>query len=592
MKGFILTAIACGLLSAGNYAQAQSCAKEETFTIAVLPDTQMYTEEKGDRNTSLFISQTQWIVDNFQKENIVYVIHLGDIVNRGEERPEQWENAVRALSVLEKPQPGMPYGIPYGLAVGNHEQTPSQFAMTGKTSFFNRYFGVDHFKGRPYYGGHYGNDNDSHYDLFSAGGLDFIVIYIEYDAMDENIDALNEWAVGLCKQYDKRKAIIVSHGIIQNNEKEGVNANAPWIKQGKRIYDRLKTCPNVFMMLCGHIGDNGEGYRQDGYAGNRIKTFLSDYQSRPLGGSSLMRLMTFDKKHDLIKIRTIAPFLGTEEDDSDSRFVKPWFRETTSTRIYDYDNDGKSEFALFKNGHWSIDNGKKTVFGMEKDIPVPADYNAEGKAVLAVYDAKKSIFHIQGKGKVQWGNPGDMPLPADYDGDGLIELATWRPSDQTWYIEGAKPFRHGFKSCVPVPADYDGDGKVEPAVYRLDNHTFYIAEIANVPLGKQGDIPVPADYDGDGKVEMAVYRPSSGEWLVYGKKSVKLGGEPTDIPVPGDYEGTGKVQCAVYNLKSGKLRLDSGTSMQFDKGTIENLANLPYPIKMYIKKTQDFQQYE
>lgn len=89
-------------------------AQQKTFTIAVLPDTQMYTEEEGERNRTLFESQTRWIVDNYQKENIVYVVHVGDIVNRGDDRPEQWENAFRALSILEQPLPGKPEGIPYG----------------------------------------------------------------------------------------------------------------------------------------------------------------------------------------------------------------------------------------------------------------------------------------------------------------------------------------------------------------------------------------------------------------------------------------------------------------------------------------------
>ena len=61
-------------------------AQQKTFTIAVLPDTQMYTEEEGERNRTLFESQTRWIVDNYRKENIVYVVHVGDIVNRGDDR--------------------------------------------------------------------------------------------------------------------------------------------------------------------------------------------------------------------------------------------------------------------------------------------------------------------------------------------------------------------------------------------------------------------------------------------------------------------------------------------------------------------------
>src|SRR3546814_3532332 len=68
-------------------------------------------------------------------------------------------------------------------------------------SHYNQFFGVDHFKGRAYYGGHFGADNDSHYDLFSAGGKDFIVIYVEYDALDTQQDKMNDWAVDLLKQH-------------------------------------------------------------------------------------------------------------------------------------------------------------------------------------------------------------------------------------------------------------------------------------------------------------------------------------------------------------------------------------------------------
>ncbi len=43
------------------------------FTIAVLPDTQMYTK----RYPSIFDLQTQWIVDNAESSNIVFVAHWG-----------------------------------------------------------------------------------------------------------------------------------------------------------------------------------------------------------------------------------------------------------------------------------------------------------------------------------------------------------------------------------------------------------------------------------------------------------------------------------------------------------------------------------
>ncbi|KAA0993368.1 metallophosphoesterase [Dyadobacter aurulentus] len=159
-------------------------AQKKDFSIAIIPDTQYYTEESRGGKNAFFVAQTEWIVANQEKENIAYVIHVGDVVDKGDSKPEQWVNAKNAMYVLENPLPGMPYGVPYGVAVGNHDQSPSQFALTGNTFHFNKYFGVDHFQGRPYYGGHFGKDNDCHYDLFSASGTDFIVIYIEYDSYD------------------------------------------------------------------------------------------------------------------------------------------------------------------------------------------------------------------------------------------------------------------------------------------------------------------------------------------------------------------------------------------------------------------------
>ena len=51
-----------------------------------------------------------------------------------------------------------------------------------------------HFLPYNYYGGHYGANNDNHYDLFSASGMDFIVIYFEYD--DDDDDQLSGLGVG------------------------------------------------------------------------------------------------------------------------------------------------------------------------------------------------------------------------------------------------------------------------------------------------------------------------------------------------------------------------------------------------------------
>ena len=87
-----------------NHAEASS----SKFKIAVLPDTQNYSSDHPE----IFKAQTQWIADNWEKENIKYVVHLGDIVNNN--NIPQWENANAAMRTLD----GV---VPYSVVPGNHD---------------------------------------------------------------------------------------------------------------------------------------------------------------------------------------------------------------------------------------------------------------------------------------------------------------------------------------------------------------------------------------------------------------------------------------------------------------------------------------
>jgi hypothetical protein len=293
------------------------------FTIIFLPDTQYYTEEpQGNRGASIdmFRAQTKWIADNRVSRNIVYVGHLGDCVQNGDSIPGsakdiEWQRAATAIKIIEDPAgTGLPEGIPFGISVGNHDQTPNSSA-SGTTMLYNQFFGSNHFGGRSYYGGHYGSNNDNFYDLFNSSGIEFLVISLEFDQTGSfsSPDGALDWSENLVRNNPGRKVIVMTH--------YAMNETTSFSPQGQAIYDRLKVYPNFCLMICGHRhSSDGEANRTNIYNGNRVYTLLSDYQGRPGGGDGLLRIMEFDPQLNKILVKTYSPYADRYETDPDSQF--------------------------------------------------------------------------------------------------------------------------------------------------------------------------------------------------------------------------------------------------------------------------------
>jgi len=272
------------------------------FTVVVLPDTQHYA--RGFPR--IFQSQTDWIIAHRTDLNIVYVAHLGDIVNDGDNLPAQWFAATNALYRLEASAlTGLPDGIPYGVVPGNHDHH-------GGTQGFNRCFGVEHFAGHKYYGGHYGMDNQSHYDRFSVSGLDFVVVYFDYNGTDPAMDypALDAWAYGVLQGDSDRRAIVVSHDLLA--------VTGDWDVRGRAIYHNLRSCTNLFLMFSGH--NHGEAQRADTFAGHTINTCLSDFQSYTNGGNGYLRTYQFSPSNNVIRVKTYSPWLNQYQTNAASQF--------------------------------------------------------------------------------------------------------------------------------------------------------------------------------------------------------------------------------------------------------------------------------
>jgi predicted MPP superfamily phosphohydrolase len=255
------------------------------FRLVVLPDTQFYSAQYPE----IFLAQTQWIIDNKDEMNIAFVAHTGDIINSGNQDKE-WQNANRAISLLDEV-------VPYGLVLGNHDQVRK----------FNEYFPPSRYENKSWWGGKDNQAPQNNYQLFSAAGLGFIVLNLEYDPADEVLS----WADRVLKSYPEKRAIVASHYLL---DYDGFRS-----KIGHRIFDNLKDNPNLFLILCGHI--HTETRRTDMADDRPIHQVLANFQARANGGNGWLRILRFVPEENKIYVETYSPYLDEYEIDDNSQFV-------------------------------------------------------------------------------------------------------------------------------------------------------------------------------------------------------------------------------------------------------------------------------
>lgn len=289
----------------------------DDFTIVILPDTQNYTQFPG--NFPQFPAQTKWVWDHRNTDNIVGLMHNGDVVQHGNMIEAEWQRADTAMTTIETSTEKFLDGIPYSIAVGNHDNgAHAHDDKPFSTTFFNKYFGIARFKDRAYYGGHYGNKNDNSWILVRAGNLDVLMLSLEYRGVLGQDPKILEWAQEVFDAHPNALGIVNSHHIVK--------ANGDFSGQGKQIYDAMKTVDNVQLMTSGHIKEI-RARRTDDHKGHKIHSMLADYQDLIIkadncaGGCGYLRIWRFSPKKNQLKVETYSPSLNKSMTGPQEQFT-------------------------------------------------------------------------------------------------------------------------------------------------------------------------------------------------------------------------------------------------------------------------------
>jgi hypothetical protein len=419
------------------------------FSFAWISDPQYYVESWPDHYTGM----NRWILDNRDTYNIKYTINTGDLIDEWD-RDEQWQIADRAQRLFDDA------GMPNGVLAGNHD------VASGNEEYgsYWKYFGEQRYKDNYYYGGSYRN-NLGHYDLISAGGQDFIILYMSWDVYQPEV----EWMNSVLAQYPERKAIIAMHRYLKQG---GTLDYAGELVQREVVAKN----PNVFAVLNGHyfgaaikidgFDDDGDGVKE-----RRVYQICTDYQGAVEGGLQYLKMLYFDLDNGKIYMNAYSPYLD-DFNYFDSPKLPSYDIGVTSASQDIYELDARFDTGLktLETTQLNVDVYTDRSIGVQENVTGEVTQIWEGLRPDTQYwwygkitNEKGDIFRTPLAGVHTLGN-GGPPLPAPVitsviPGDSRVAMS-WRP------VDGAAGYKI-FSGTAPDGCDTE-IGTVDGSAYSYE----------------------------------------------------------------------------------------------------------------------------
>jgi hypothetical protein len=294
-----------------------------SFTVAVLPDTQIYCEQFPQH----YYNQTQWLADNVERFNIKYALHLGDITNRNTR--DQWAVAQKAMGMLQGK-------VPYAIVPGNHDYGPNG-SCSSRDTYLNEYFPLAEHRKQPTFGEAMEDGKlENTFHTFQAGDHHYLVVALEWGPRDHVV----EWADKVVADHPKHRAILITHAYMYYDETrydwQRFGEVQTWnphtyptakldsgTNDGEQLWKKLVSKhPNFIMTLNGHVLNDGLGkLTSEGAQQCHVHQMLVNYQMKKEGGEGFMRLVEFLPDNKTVQVKAYSPSLDRFKTDPQNQFV-------------------------------------------------------------------------------------------------------------------------------------------------------------------------------------------------------------------------------------------------------------------------------
>lgn len=293
-----------------------------SWTLVLIPDTQTCVWSCPH----ILDCQTQWIVEHRAVRGIRFVLHEGDVVEHwGSE--EEWQRASRSMARLDGQ-------VPYAMCTGNHDYETGEGRPARRTPL-NRHFPLSLFQAQPTFAGAFDegrSENTCH--VFSASGVEWLVLALEYGPRDEVVD----WANRVMTNSPDRRVILLVHAYLYDdgtrydhqrrpdqewNPHDDEIARSSTVNDGEELWRKLVSRHrNVIFVFSGHAIGRGVGRLSSrGDHGNVVHQITANYQMRPSGGEGYLRLVEFLPDGRTVQVKTYSPYLDAYLTSPEHQFT-------------------------------------------------------------------------------------------------------------------------------------------------------------------------------------------------------------------------------------------------------------------------------